>query len=196
MLIFEKQINMHPYLLLLLNLTLIYCSAQNPNKDYSDKDPTVNGNNIFRSTENLYRIKIPKKWSINKGNSLGAEFNSKSPLEDASLSIIVANLKTPPKFTAHDVPVETIIESLKKNIPSTTLIESEKRFLSNEKAMYIKYKFNYKTVDTDTDIICIQYSVIRKTRMFTITLQAQELTYPMYIDVFRETLESFVFEDY
>lgn len=187
---------MQLYLLLLLNLILIYCSAQNPNKDYSDKNPTVNGNNIFRSTENLYRIKIPKKWSLNKGNSLGAEFNSKSPLEDASLSIIVANLKTPPKFTAHDVPVEAIIESLKKNIPSTTLIESEKQFLSNEKALYIKYKFNYKTVDTDTDIICIQYSVIKKTRMFTITLQAQELTYPTYSDVFKETLESFVFEDY
>jgi hypothetical protein len=183
-------------LLLFLSLTFIYCSAQNPNKDYSDKSPTVNSNNIFRSTENLYRIKIPKKWSINKGNSLGVEFNSKSPLEDASLSIIVANLKTPPKFTAHDVPVETIIESLKKNVPSTTLIESEKQFLSNEKALYIKYRFNYKTLDIDTDIICIQYSVIKKTRMFTITLQAQELTYPAYRDVFNETLKSFVFEDY
>ena len=196
MLNFKKQINMQPYLLLFLNLTLISCSAQNPNKDYSDKNPTVNGSNIFRSTENLYRIKIPKKWSLNKGNSLGAEFNAKSPLEDASLSIVVANLKTPPKFTAHDVPAEAIIESLKKNIPSTTLIESEKQFLSNEKALYIKYKFNYKTLDTDTDIICVQYSVIRKTRMFTITLQAQELNYGIYSDIFKETLESFVFEDY
>lgn len=183
------------YFILFMSFCSLVSFGQSSNNDYSNKNPTVNGNNIFRSDENLYRIKIPQKWKINKGNSLGAEFNAKSPLEDASLSIIVANLKSPPTFTAHDVPVESIMKSVKANNPTSELIESEKQFLSNERAMYIKYKFNYKTLDSDIDIICIQYSVIKNTRIFTITLQAQELTYSLYKEVFKETLESFTFEN-
>ncbi len=184
------------YIYLILLINYFNCSGQSPHKDYSDKSPNVNDNNIFRSTENQYRIKIPENWSVNKGTSLGAEFNAKSELEDASLNIIVANLKTPPTFTAHDVPVETLMQTITKNNPTSKLIESEKQYLSNEKALYIKYRFNYKTLDTDTDIICIQYSVIKKTKIYTVTLQAQELTYSSYINIFRETLKSFLFEDF
>lgn len=184
------------FLLIAVYGTIGSIAQSNPNKDYSDKTPTVNSNNIFRSTENHYRIKIPQKWTIGKGNSLGAEFNAKSKLGDASLNIIVANLGKAPKFSAHDVPVETIMKAIKSNNPSASLIESEKQFLSNEKAMYIKYKINYKTVDADVDIISVQYSVIKDARIFTITLQAQELTYPSYKDVFRETIQSFTFEHY
>lgn len=78
---------------LLLALQVHLASGQgnnNPNKDYSNNTPVVNGNNIFRSEENFYRIKIPTGWKIAKGNSLGAEFNAKSELGDASLNIVVA----------------------------------------------------------------------------------------------------------
>ena len=94
------------------------------------------------------------------------------------------------------MPVETLMQTITKNNPTSKLIESEKQYLSNEKALYIKYRFNYKTLDTDTDIICIQYSVIKKTKIYTVTLQAQELTYSSYINIFRETLKSFLFEDF
>ena len=171
-------------------------TPSNPNKDYSKSAPKVNGNSIFRSTENFYRIKIPNGWTINKGNSLGAEFNAMSESGEASLNIVVATMKDSPKFTSHDVPVNVLVNTLKEKNETVQLIESEKQYLSNEKALYIKYKMNYKTVDSDTDIICIQYSVIKKNRIFTITLQAQQGKYSKFQDTFTETLQSFTFEDY
>lgn len=168
----------------------------NPNKDYSNKTPVVNGNNIFRSEENFYRIKIPTGWKIAKGNSLGAEFNAESELGDASLSIVVATMENPPKFTAHDVPVVAVMNAIKKNNETSQFLESGKQYLSNEKALYVKYKMNYKTTDIDVDIISIQYSVIKDIRIFTITLQAQEDNYPMYQKIFQETLQSFMFENF
>jgi hypothetical protein len=187
---------MRNFLLAILSLNILICSGQEIHKDYSNKNPVVNDNNIFRSKENNYRIQIPINWSVNKGNSLGAEFNAKSEIGDASLNIIVATLTSPPKFTAHDIPSETLMQTIKKNNPSSILLESEKQYLSNEKALYIKYRFNYKTLDTDTDIICIQYSIIKESKIYTVTLQAQEWTYSSYKNIFRETLKSFMLEAY
>lgn len=182
---------------LILNLfTIMFGFAQNQFKDYSNENPHVNGNQIFRSTKNEYRIKIPKNWKISKGNSLGAEFNAKSPLEDASINMIVVNLKTLPKFSAHDIPINAIMETIRESVPSAKLIESEKQYLSNEKAMYVKYHYNYKTIDINTDIICIQYSIIKETKIFTITLQSQEAVYSKFKEKFKETLLSFIFEKY
>jgi hypothetical protein len=128
------------YLILSFQLLVATGLAQsNPNKDYGDKGPTIHANNIFRSEENHYRIKIPKKWTITKGNALGAEFNSQSESGTASLSIVVATLIDPPKFTAHDVPVDIVMKTIQSQTPTAKLLESEKQYLSNEKALYIKY---------------------------------------------------------
>ncbi|MBC8458471.1 MAG: hypothetical protein H8D67_10800 [Deltaproteobacteria bacterium] len=167
-------------------------------KDYSLIEPKVNDANIFRSEVNKYRIKLPRDWKINRGNSIGVEFNAISlfGLGGASMNMVIATLDENAGISAHDIPVDGMINLLKNRYPGVKLIESKKMFLSNEKCLLIKYSFGYKTLDYNVKLITSQYNVMRGNKAFTLTFQVAEELQKEHESVIEETLLSFVFEDF
>ncbi|TXK45710.1 hypothetical protein FVR03_12235 [Pontibacter qinzhouensis] len=165
-------------------------------KDYASLEPKVNGNNIYRSDINHYRIKIPKSWSINKPNSIGVEFNAVDPLGMATMNVHVTHFDNPPKKDAHDFPVSEALNGFKQIMPITILLESKKTYVNNLKCLHVKVKSNIKSLDDDYYIITRNYVFLRGNRMISLTYQVIEEFDTEYSTIFEDSVLSFVFEDH
>ena len=83
----------------------------------------------------------------------------------------------------------------KEQSPDAKLLGSGDSFLDNRKAKWIKYSRSYSVPTGTVEVTLLQYFAIENGNLYFITAGAPAKTFPIYEDLLKRSLSTFVFEN-
>lgn len=179
------------YIIQLEGRTGVYQQYEETGKGYAYTF-SITGNKpgkYVKNDEFGFRIAFPDGWTVFATAIPFQAFDKSNGL----ISVEVVNSEDYRGLSIFDIAPETLIEAIRSKKPKATVVEDTKLALDNISARYIKYKWDEKIKNFNTQVTVDHYYLINATKFYIIQCQAPTKDFERYKEIFQKTIESFQF---
>ncbi len=159
-------------------------------------------NKIYRDEKYPFSVRYPSDWVPVEALVASSRFKISSN-EGAGLATFTVTVRTPPELknvTAAEFANEAIKRPdlingvVQTALPGAKIISSGKTYLSNQEAIFIKYKGTYRTLDEKNDYTIYQIITVFEGISFTLSCGGVSATFDLlYMDTCKEIASNFAF---
>ncbi len=169
----------------------------------TDKSPAnskIEGS-LYRNLKYNFRIKFPENWEIEPGDGLHVVQKASSGNSTISVIIMQFDLKGEPEIdnisqiATKDEYIPMIVESIKPDYPDMVLLGSGETKIDNKQAYWMEHSASYQALDKKLKMKFINYWVIDKDIMYTISAGSSIDDYESVKPTIIQSIETFVLEN-
>ncbi|HEU0144348.1 MAG TPA: hypothetical protein VFQ47_06150 [Nitrososphaera sp.] len=150
---------------------------------------------LYRNFEHKFRIRFPKGWQIKDADSLNIVKKASDPISRTILMIIVKPVQGRPSETDMKQMMDGAIESMKSVDPAAEVLEKGIRYISMEKAVYLKGRLILKALNLSRESIMIMYSLVHQGKLYVLQAIAPSNNFPSIESALNASFISFIFEE-